>query len=243
MTAAFFDLDNTLVRGSSLIPFAYAMVREGRISTSEVVRFAWMNARFVARRTESTGHRDQVLAKALSLVQGVPSQTVEDLCKRIVPGLVRTRTNTRVVAEVRGHRASGHQTWLVTASPVELAEAIAVTLGMTGALGTRARVRDGVYTGDLDGDVLHGPRKASAVSALAEERGLDLRACHAYSDSVNDLPLLTLVGHATVVNPNRELLRMARANDWRVIDSALAVPRRVSCEDPRARQAGAAPRR
>ena len=215
--AAFFDLDNTVVRGSSLFPFAWEMLRRGRVTVPELAQFAWLNARFVATRTESVSGRDFVLAKALELVKDQRVADVLDLCRDIAPAIVRTRTNLAVTAEVRRHRDMGAQTWLVTASPLELAEEIAELLGMTGALGTRAESVEGVYTGRLVGDVLHGARKAEALTVLAAVEEIDLAHCWAYSDSLNDLPMLSLVGHATVVNANRRLDQVARRNGWRVM--------------------------
>ena len=97
--------------------------------------------------------------------------------------------------------------WLVTAAPVEIAEIIARRLGLTGALGTVAEHVDGVYTGRLVGDMLHGPAKAEAVAALAEREGLDLARCSAYSDSANDLPMLSMVGDAVRDQPRRPAAR------------------------------------
>jgi phosphoserine phosphatase len=106
--------------------------------------------------------------------------------------------------------------WLVTATPVELANILARRLGLTGALGTVAETSDGVYTGRLVGGLLHGEAKAAAVRALAEREGLDLSRSSAYSDSSNDLPMLELVGHPHVVNPDGDLLKQARSQDWPV---------------------------
>jgi phosphoserine phosphatase len=108
--------------------------------------------------------------------------------------------------------------WLVTATPVELAQIIAHRLGLTGALGTVAEVVDGCYTGRLVGEMMHGEAKAEAVRALADREGLDLERCTAYSDSSNDLPMLTLVGTAVAVNPDTELRAVARSRDWQVHD-------------------------
>lgn len=224
--AAFFDLDNTVVQGSSLFPFASALVRNGNIGVTDLAHFAWLNARFMATRTESLSGRDFVTARALELVAGQRVDDVLDLCRRTVPSIVRRRTNIGVVQEIRRHRAAGAQTWLVTASPVELALEIARVLGMTGALGTRARSRDGVYTGELAGPILHGEMKADAITALAAVEELDLKECSAYSDSANDLPMLSLVGHVTVVNANRHLQALARENGWAIMRHPdRAVPR------------------
>ena len=216
-TAAFFDLDNTVVRGSSLFPLAWSLVRSGRISSSEMVRFASMNARFVGSRTESVTSRDYVMHRALSLVSGQSVQSIHSMCDELVPHLMRRRLNAHVVAEIDRHKFSGNQTWLVTASPIELAERIARALGMTGALGTQAAHVGGFYTGELCGPILHGPNKARAVSALANVESLVLSRCSAYSDSINDLPLLVMVGRPTVVNANRRLRQIALRNGWGVL--------------------------
>jgi phosphoserine phosphatase len=108
--------------------------------------------------------------------------------------------------------------WLVTAAPVEVAGIIAARLGLTGALGTTAEHVNGVYTGRLRGELLHGPAKAEAMRTLAREHGLDLSRCFAYSDSYNDLPMLELVGHPCAINPDRRLQQHAEENDWRIRD-------------------------
>ena len=106
----------------------------------------------------------------------------------------------------------------MTATPVELARVVAARLGLTGALGTRAEIRDGAYTGRLVDDILHGQAKADAVRALAEHEGLDLARCSAYSDSVNDLPLFELVGRPVAVNPDARLSAEADRRGWEVYD-------------------------
>jgi HAD superfamily hydrolase (TIGR01490 family) len=116
------------------------------------------------------------------------------------------------------HLAAGQRVWLVTATPVELATIIARRLGLTGALGTVAETVDGVYTGRLVGDVLHGAAKAQAVRALAVRERLDLHRCTAYSDSANDIPMLSVVGTAVAVNPDPELREVARARGWEIQD-------------------------
>ena len=228
--AAFFDLDNTVVRGSSMLPFAWRLVRSGRVSTSEMFRFASMNARFVRTRTESASGRDYAMQRALALAAGQSVTEVLGLCDEIVPDIVRRRLNPVVAAEIRRHQREGHQTWLVTASPRELAERVARELGMTGAMGTQAERIAGVYSGELAGPILHGRHKADAVSALAAVEGLDLARCAAFSDSINDLPLLVLVGHPTVVNANRRLRQIALRNGWQLlgVEGRIAARRAVA---------------
>ena len=133
----------------------------------------------------------------------------ESIAARIWPG-------TRAMAQM--HLDVGQQVWLVTAAPVEVAGVIAARLGLTGALGTTAEHVDGVYTGRLRGELLHGPAKAEAVRALAHEHGFDLARCFAYSDSFNDLPMLSLVGHPCAINPDPRLLAHAEEQDWQIRD-------------------------
>jgi phosphoserine phosphatase len=116
------------------------------------------------------------------------------------------------------HLESGERVWLVSAAPVEIGRVIAARLGLTGAIGTVAEVIDGTYTGRLVGDLMHGPAKVEAVTQLAEVEGLDLARCAAYSDSVNDLPMLSAVGRAVAINPDGMLLRQARERGWEVRD-------------------------
>jgi hypothetical protein len=123
---------------------------------------------------------------------------------------------TRALAQM--HLDAGQRVWLVTATPVELASIIARRLGLTGALGTVAETKDGRYTGRLMGAPLHGAAKAEAVRALAEREGLDLSRCTAYSDSVNDVPMLSTTGHAVAINPDPDLKKAAREHGWEIRD-------------------------
>src|SRR5581483_6788462 len=116
------------------------------------------------------------------------------------------------------HLDAGQRVWLVTAAPAELASLVARRLGLTGALGTVSEIENGIYTGRLVGEPLHGPAKAEAILALADNENLDLGECSAYSDSANDLPMLTTVGHPVAINPDAKLKRYARENGWDIRD-------------------------
>jgi HAD superfamily hydrolase (TIGR01490 family) len=151
-------------------------------------------------------------------VAGRPVADIVELGEEIYDELMADRiwAGTRALAQM--HLDAGQRVWLVTATPVELALIIARRLGLTGALGTVAESVDGHYTGRLVGEVLHGPAKAHAVRALAVTEGLNLRRCTAYSDSVNDVPMLSAVGTAVAVNPDRDLRDIARARGWEIRD-------------------------
>jgi HAD superfamily hydrolase (TIGR01490 family) len=157
-------------------------------------------------------------SSALSFIKGHTVAELQELGEEIFDEAMAHRIWPGTRALAQSHIDRGQRVWLVTAAPVEIAQIIARRLGLTGALGTVAEHVDGVYTGRLVGDMLHGPAKAEAVKAIAAREGLDLERCSAYSDSANDLPMLTLVGDACAVNPDRRLRAHARAMGWRIRD-------------------------
>jgi HAD superfamily hydrolase (TIGR01490 family) len=155
---------------------------------------------------------------ALGFVAGHSVEEVVSLGEEIYDDLMADRiwSGTRALAQL--HLDAGQRVWLVTAAPAELASLLARRLGLTGALGTVSEIKDGIYTGKLVGEPLHGPAKAEAVLALAAKEGLDLSLCSAYSDSANDLPMLSTVGHPVAVNPDATLKRIAKENGWEIRD-------------------------
>jgi HAD superfamily hydrolase (TIGR01490 family) len=216
--AAFFDVDNTMMMGASLFWFARGLAARKYFTARDLASFVWQQAKFRIAGNESADDMHTIRDNALSFVAGRPVREIVDAGEEIYDELMADRiwSGTRVLAQQ--HLDAGQRVWLVTATPVELARIIARRLGLTGALGTVAEVRDGVYTGRLVGELMHGEAKAEAVRALADREGLDLSRCTAYSDSANDLPMLTLVGTAVAVNPDTELRSVARARGWQVRD-------------------------
>lgn len=215
--AAVFDLDNTLVRGSSLFHFGWEMVRRRRLRARHVARFAGAEASYVLRRGEPAGISSTVADRTLALVAGTRQQDLLDLAVDFAETRLHPHLSPQVYRQVLSFKRAGFATVLATASPQELAGAVASALGMSAAIGTVSEVRDGVYTGRLCGPVAHGPAKAQRVRALLTEHGLDARRSWAFSDSVNDLPLLTLVGNPVATNADPELAGIARMNGWRVL--------------------------
>ena len=216
--AAFFDVDNTMMMGASLFWFARGLAARKYFRSRDLARFAWQQAKFRIAGNESTDDMHTVRETALAFVAGRPVAEIVSASEEIYDELMADRiwSGTRVLAQ--SHLDAGQRVWLVTATPVELAGIIAHRLGLTGALGTVAEVVDGRYTGRLVGELMHGEAKAEAVRALAEREGLDLARCTAYSDSSNDLPIMTLTGTAVAVNPDRELRAVARARGWPIKD-------------------------
>ncbi|WP_179646381.1 HAD family hydrolase [Spinactinospora alkalitolerans] len=215
-SAAFFDVDNTLMRGASIYHFARGLAARDLFTTRDLMRFAWGQMVFRVSGAEQPDHINAAREAALAFVAGHKVDDLVSLCEEIYDDTMADRIWEGARVLVRRHLSAGQRVWLVTATPVELADIIKRRLGLTGALGTVAESVDGVYTGRLVGDLLHGPAKAEAIRALAEHEGLDLSGCTAYSDSYNDLPLLSIVGHPNAVNPDDDLQEHAAAHGWPV---------------------------
>jgi len=216
--AAFFDVDNTMMMGASIFHFARGLAARKFFDTSDLAGFAWQQLKFRVGGRENPQTVKESRESALSFVAGRSVAEVVALGEEIYDELMADRIwpGTRALANM--HLDAGQRVWLVTATPVELALIIARRLGLTGALGTVAESSDGKYTGRLVGEVLHGPAKAAAVRSLAAREGLNLRRCSAYSDSVNDVPMLSVAGTAVAVNPDSELRDIARQRGWEIRD-------------------------
>jgi phosphoserine phosphatase len=115
------------------------------------------------------------------------------------------------------HHEAGRDTYIVSASPIEVVDPLAGALGMTGAIATRSEIVDGRYTGRLDGPFVYGEGKREAIAKLAAQEGYDLRLCYSYSDSASDLPMLELVGHPVAVNPDGPLESVAHQRGWPIV--------------------------
>jgi len=216
--AAFFDVDNTMMQGASIYHFARGLAARDFFTWRDLAQFAWKQVAFRLKGVEDPAHMEEAKEAALAFVAGHKVADVVALGEEIYDDLMADRiwSGTRALAQL--HLDAGQRVWLVTAAPAEIASLIARRLGLTGALGTVSESKDGIYTGRLVGEPLHGPAKAEAILALAEREGLDLSRCAAYSDSTNDLPMLSLVGHPVAVNPDHDLKRIARENDWEIRD-------------------------
>ncbi|MCB0907138.1 MAG: HAD-IB family hydrolase [Nocardioidaceae bacterium] len=216
--AAFFDVDNTVIQGASIFHLARGMHRRKFFTTREIAGAIWKQLYFRVAGVENPEHVAETRTAALSFIAGHTVAELEQLGEEIFDEAMAARIwpGTKALAQI--HLDLGQRVWLVTAAPVEIASIIARRLGLTGALGTVAEHESGVYTGRLVGDLLHGPAKAEAINALAAREGLDLARCTAYSDSVNDLPMLSLVGTAVAINPDGRLRAHARDQGWRIRD-------------------------
>lgn len=236
--AAFFDIDNTIMRGSSIVALAKGMADRDYFTTSEVVDFTWKQLKYVLSGRENMDDMAQATENGLLFVKGREPREIEDMAEQAYDEHMVGRLWAGTVELVEAHKALGHEVWLVSATPVEVADVIARRLGLTGGLGTVAEVVEGQYTGRLDGVPLHGAAKAEAVARLAAERGLDLDRCAAYSDSANDIPMLSSVGCPVAINPDGALRSHAKAEGWPIRDYRIRGKESVRKGVPAAAAAG-----
>lgn len=214
-SAAFFDLDRTLISGSSAFDIALAARKAGYLPTSQLARDA-VSALMFKLRGASDDKSEAVRQRILGAVAGMRQDDLVGLNAAVLPRLLdKIRPEARRLLDL--HRHAGRATFIVSASPIEIVEPLATTLGMTAGIGTCSVVADGVYTGELDGPFCYGTGKVEAIEAIARWEGLDLAQCYAYSDSASDLPMLGAVGHPVAVNPDAALERHALANGWPIV--------------------------
>jgi HAD superfamily hydrolase (TIGR01490 family) len=213
--AAFFDLDKTLMEGSSALHFARASYRAGMRTRRQIAGDVWKNLRF--RMRGSTDAETEALRQGI--LDALAGQRVIDL-QRLGPSVlagILPAVYPQILREAWDHQDAGRRAFIVTAAGQEIADAMARVLVLDGGLGMRSEVIDGVYTGRPGGPFTYREGKAEAIRQLAERERIDLEQSYAYSDSESDLPMLRLVGHPVAVNPDRELERVAREQGWRIV--------------------------
>jgi HAD superfamily hydrolase (TIGR01490 family) len=213
--AAFFDLDKTLMEGSSAIHFGRAAYRQGLVNRRQLVKDAWANIRF--RLRGSTDEETDVLRERI--LDAIAGHRVVDLARlspEVLSGIL-PRVYPQMLEVAWRHQDEGRRIYIVTAASQELADMLARVLLFDRGIGFRSERRDGYYTGKPDGPFTYREGKAQAIRELAQREGYDLSECWAYSDSESDLPMLRCVGHPVAVNPDAELLRIAREQGWQVM--------------------------
>ena len=214
--AAFFDLDRTLMEGSSAFQFGRAAYKAGLLGRRQLLADAWANLRF--RLRGASDQDTQALRDRISRsLQGTRVRDLERLGADVLAGVL-PRIYPQMLALAHQHQDAGRSVYIVTAASRELAEILARVLALDGAIGSQfSEVRDGVFTGRPTGLFIYGTEKALAIEQLARRRKIDLASSYAYSDSASDLPMLRVVGKPVVVNPDKELARIARAEGWDVL--------------------------
>ncbi len=235
-SAAFFDLDKTVIAKASMVAFSGPLHRAGLVSKRMLLRAAWGQlayAQFGATPAKLAKMRDSVLRLTRGWDQAEISEIVRDTLVEVVEPIVFDEA----LELMREHREQGRKVFIVSASPEEIVAPLARYLGVDEALATRAELDEhGRYTGRTE-RYCYGAEKVMAMAEAAERDGIDLAASYAYSDSATDLPMLEAVGHPVVVNPDRELQRAARANGWEVRRFSNRVPLRERVPMPAPRHA------
>jgi HAD superfamily hydrolase (TIGR01490 family) len=219
--AAFFDLDKTIIAKSSTLAFGRPFFHGGLINRRAVLKASY--AQFVylvagADADQMNRMRDYLTA----LCAGWDVQQVRDIVTETLHDIVDPLIFEEAAALIEEHKANGRDVVIVSSSGEEVVGPIGEMVGADHVIATRMVVRDGRYTGKI-GFYAYGANKASAIVAHAERMGYDLGACYAYSDSATDLPMLAVVGHPTVVNPDRALRKVALQRGWPVLAFSRAV--------------------
>jgi HAD superfamily hydrolase (TIGR01490 family) len=214
--AAFFDLDKTLMAGSSGMQFARVAARQGIVSRRQLANWAVEHLRYRLRGT--TDERTaEVLRVARDLIAGLPEKTIDRMGPEVMAAIL-PRVFPQMLDEVHAHQDAGRATFIVSAAGNGVVESLAQVLGMEGGIGTRYEVdAEGNFTGRFDGPFVYGSGKVEAMEAFAAEHDVDLAASYAYSDSLSDLPMLSAVGHPVAVNPDPPLAEIAKQEGWQTM--------------------------
>ena len=214
--AAFFDLDKTLMAGSSGMPFARVAMRHGVVSRRQLFSWGVEHLRYRLRGTTDERTTD-VLRQARELIAGVPARDIERMNPEVMAAVL-PRVYPQMLQEVHRHQDAGRATFIISAAGNGVVEPLARVLGMDGGIGTKYEIDGGgAFTGRFDGPFVYGPGKVEAMEAFAASHDIDLAESYAYSDSLSDLPMLRAVGNPVAVNPDPALAELARAEGWQTM--------------------------
>jgi HAD superfamily hydrolase (TIGR01490 family) len=215
-TAAFFDLDRTLIAGSSGLPWARAAAKAGLIGRRQMLSWG-LDALGFRLRGASDEATEKLLGEVKTVFKGTSARQLSRLAPEVLVGLL-PRIYPEMLEEVYAHQDAGRPTFIVSAAGDELVQLLARILNMDGGIGTTYEIgEDGLFTGELGGAFMYGEGKVEAMRRFAAEHEIDLGRSFAYSDAVSDLPMLRAVGNPVVVNPDEGLARIAREQGWRVM--------------------------
>ena len=213
--AAFFDLDRTLIPGSSVFTLASVAWRSGHLSTRQLLHDAWEALTF--RTSGATdGKTEKTRQRILGAIKGQDAYTLQKLSSQVIPKLV-AQVRPESLALIHDHQLAGRPTYIVSASPIEIVKPLALALRMTGGIGTHGEVVDDCYTGELVGPFCYGNGKVVAIMELARDCGYDLSQSYSYSDAASDLPMLESTKFSTAVNPDHELSKIARERGYPIV--------------------------
>ncbi len=229
--AAFFDLDKTVIAKASMVAFSGPLHRAGLLSRRLMLRAAWAQLVY-AQVGASPEKLEKLRERVLALTKGWDQSEITGIVRETLEDTIEPIVYEEAIGRIRQHQAWGHKVFIVSAAPEEVVAPIAQLLGVDEAIGTRAELDDDGRCAGRTERYVYGPEKAVAVAEVARRDRLDLGASWAYSDSATDIPMLECVGHPVAVNPDRELARHARENDWPIERFTLEVSLRVRMPIP-----------
>ncbi|NMR19776.1 HAD family phosphatase [Cellulomonas fimi] len=229
-SAAFFDLDKTIIATSSATAFSRPFYAGGLITRGDVLRTAYAQAAFLLGRADHD-QTERLRAQLSALAVGWDVAQVSQIVAETLHELIDPVVYAEAVTLIDEHHEAGRDVVIVSASGAEVVEPISALLGADRVIATRMTVEDGRYTGDID-FYAYGENKATAIRELAAAEGYDLASSYAYSDSVTDAPMLAAVGHAFAVNPDRVLRRLAATSGWGVLTFSRPVSLRARLAPP-----------
>lgn len=236
LSAAFFDLDKTILAKSSSFAFARPFYRGGLIGRSDVMRSAY--AQFIYLASGADHDQMESMREYMSnLVKGWDVEKVSSIVDETLDSIVDPIVFEEAIELIAFHKAAGRDVIIISSSGTEIVEPIGLRLGADLAIGTQVAVEDGKYTGEIL-FYAYGEGKADAMRQLARDRGYDLSASYAYSDSHTDLPMMEIVGHPVAVNPDTELRKLAVERNWPIVDFAKPVAMRSQIDRRQAVAAG-----
>jgi HAD superfamily hydrolase (TIGR01490 family) len=223
-TAAFFDLDKTIIAKSSTLAFGRPFYQGGLINRRTVLRSAY--AQFVfALAGADEDQMDRMRDYLTAMCTGWDVQQIRDIVNETIHEIIDPLVYDEAVELIAEHKAAGRDVVIISSSGDEVVRPIGEMVGADHVIATRMVVEDGKYTGEID-YYAYGPNKAEGLRALATERGYDLDESFAYSDSITDAPMLEAVGHPFAVNPDKGLRKIATERGWPVLIFTNAVPLR-----------------
>jgi HAD superfamily hydrolase (TIGR01490 family) len=213
--AAFFDLDKTVIAKSSVMALGGTLYREGLISRRMIMRGVYAQIVYLLVGADEQ-KMERMRETMLTLTRGWDQARIKEIVRETLDEVLTPIIYAEALELIDEHHREGRKTVIISSSPIETVEPIGEHLGVDDVIATRARLdAQGRYTGDLE-FYAYGPYKADAIREMAVAQGIDLARSYAYSDSITDLPMLELVGNPVVVNPDRELARIAREREWEV---------------------------
>lgn len=213
--AAFFDLDKTIIASSSALAFSKPLLRQGLINRRAALKSAYAQLVFSLSGADAD-KTERMRAQISALCTGWDVAQVRAIVTETLHDVVEPLVYAEAAELIAQHKTAGHDVVILSATGLEVVAPIAEMLGATHCVGTEMQVIDGRYSGEV-AFYCYGPQKAVAARELAAEHGYDLAACHAYTDSSTDVPLLEVVGRPHAVNPDRALRKLATEREWPVL--------------------------